>query len=44
MTEGARPLPVVQAGQRPASAPVLERVAVVGLGAIGGCLAMAARW
>jgi hypothetical protein len=43
MTDVARPLPVVQTGQRPASAPVFQRVAVVGLGLIGGSLAMAAR-
>jgi len=44
MTDVARPLPVVQTGQRPASTPVFQRVAVVGLGSIGGSLAMAARW
>jgi hypothetical protein len=44
MTDVARRLPVVQTGQPPASAPIFQRVAVVGLGAIGGSLAMAARW
>jgi len=43
MTEGARRVSVVQADPLPASMPVFQRVAMVGLGAIGGCLAMAAR-
>ena len=44
MTDAARPLPLVQTGQRPASATVFQRVAVVGLGSIGGSLARAVRW
>jgi len=43
MTDGARRLPVAQTGQLPASTPVFQRVAVVGLGLTGGSLAMAAR-
>jgi prephenate dehydrogenase len=43
MTDGVRRLPVVQTGQLPASTPVFQRVAVVGLGLIGGSLAMAVR-
>jgi prephenate dehydrogenase len=43
MTGVAGRLPVVQSGQLPASTPVFQRVAVVGLGLIGGSLAMALR-
>ena len=43
MTDGARRLPVVQDDQRPESMPVFQRVAVIGLGMIGGSLAMAVR-
>jgi len=43
MTDVGRRLPVVQTGQLPASPPVFQRVAVVGLGLIGGSLAMAVR-
>lgn len=38
-----RSLPVVQPGERPAGPPVFERIAVVGLGLIGGSVALACR-
>jgi prephenate dehydrogenase len=43
MTDVARPLPMAQTGQRPASTALFERVAVIGLGLIGASLAMAVR-
>jgi prephenate dehydrogenase len=43
MTDVGRRLPVVQTGQLPVSTPLFERVAVIGLGLIGGSLAMAVR-
>lgn len=43
MTDGAVPLPLVTGPPRPEAAPVFERVAIIGLGLMGGSLAMAAR-
>jgi prephenate dehydrogenase len=42
MSEG-RQLPVIQPGKNPGQPPVFQRVGVVGLGLIGGSIALAAR-
>src|SRR3954464_364553 len=42
MSEGRR-LPVIQPGKRPGQEPVFQRVGVIGLGLIGGSIALAAR-
>ena len=42
MTEGKQ-LPVLQPGQLPTKPPVFQRVGIVGLGLIGGSIALAAR-
>ena len=40
----AKELPVIQPGQRPAAqAPIFQRIGIVGLGLIGGSIAMKAR-
>ena len=43
MTDAPRVLPVIQPGTASSEPPVFERVAVVGLGLIGGSVALAAR-
>lgn len=43
MTDLPRTLPVIQPGSAPAAPPVFEKVAIVGLGLIGGSLALAVR-
>jgi len=43
MTDGGRRLPLRMAGRLPEAAPVFERIAIVGLGLIGGSLALAAK-
>jgi prephenate dehydrogenase len=43
MTGGSRPLPVAGLDRLPESAPVFQRVAIVGLGFVGGSLAMGIR-
>lgn len=43
MTDTPRRLPVIQPGSAPAAPPVFEKVAIVGLGLIGGSLALAVR-
>lgn len=43
MTDLPRALPVIQPGSAPAAPPVFEKVAIVGLGLIGGSLALAVR-
>lgn len=43
MTDAPRALPVIQPGAAPSEPPVFERVAIVGLGLIGGSVALAAR-
>lgn len=39
----ARPLPIVRADQLPRAEPLFDRIAIIGLGLIGGSLALAAR-
>ena len=43
MSDSSRSLPVIQPGAAPGSPPVFEKVAIVGLGLIGGSLGLAAR-
>ena len=43
MPDARRELPVIQAPEAPAEPPVFERIGIVGLGLIGGSLALAAR-
>ena len=43
MTETHRSLPVIQPGPKASEPPVFEKVAIVGLGLIGGSLALAVR-
>ena len=43
MTDAARLLPLASAGRLPAAEPLFERMAVIGLGLMGGSVAMAAR-
>ena len=43
MTDTPRSLPVIQPGPASSAPPVFERVAIVGLGLIGGSLALAVR-
>lgn len=43
MAEPPRQLPVIQPDNGPAAPPVFEKVAIVGLGLIGGSIALAAR-
>lgn len=43
MTDTHRSLPVIQPGPKASEPPVFEKVAIVGLGLIGGSLALAAR-
>lgn len=43
MADAPRTLPVIQPGQASSTPPVFERVAIVGLGLIGGSLALAVR-
>ena len=43
MTDSRRSLPVIQPGPQASTPPVFEKVAIVGLGLIGGSLALAAR-
>jgi prephenate dehydrogenase len=43
LAEEGRRLPVVQPGREPGQTPVFQRVGVVGLGLIGGSIALAAR-
>ncbi|HXS30393.1 MAG TPA: hypothetical protein VN755_06125, partial [Steroidobacteraceae bacterium] len=42
MSEGKQ-LPVIQPGKHPGQPPVFQRVGVIGLGLIGGSIALAAR-
>ncbi len=43
MTDGGRRLPLRVAGRLPEAEPLFERIAVVGLGLVGGSLALAAK-
>jgi prephenate dehydrogenase len=43
MAEQGRQLPVLQPGREPGQPPIFQRVGVVGLGLIGGSIALAAR-
>ena len=43
MPDEVRRLPVIQAGTRPAASPIFEKIGVVGLGLIGGSIALAVR-
>ena len=43
MTDGGRRLPLCEAGRLPEAEPLFERIAIVGLGVIGGSLALAAK-
>ena len=43
MAEGSRTLPVIQSGQAPGVPPIFEKVAIVGLGLVGGSIALAIR-
>lgn len=43
MPDDRRPLPVIQPGRGPGAPPVFDKIAVVGLGLIGGSIALAAR-
>jgi prephenate dehydrogenase len=43
MSDGQQPLPVVRPDQLPRAEPLFERIAIFGLGFIGGSIALAAR-
>ncbi len=43
MSDTPRTLPVIQPGTEPGAIPVFDKIAIVGLGLIGGSLALAAR-
>jgi prephenate dehydrogenase len=43
MAEGSRTLPVIQSGQGSGVPPIFEKVAIVGLGLVGGSIALATR-
>ena len=43
MAEGSRTLPVIQSGQASGVPPIFEKVAIVGLGLVGGSIALAIR-
>ena len=43
MSDGQQPLPVVRPDQLPRAEPLFERIAIFGLGFIGGYIALAAR-
>src|SRR6187401_337779 len=43
MAEEGRQLPMLQPGREPGQPPVFQRVGIVGLGLIGGSIALAAR-
>jgi len=43
MTDGGRRLPLREVGRLPEAEPLFERIAIVGLGSIGGSIALAVR-
>lgn len=43
MAEGSHTLPMIQPGQGSGAPPIFEKVAIVGLGLVGGSIALAAR-
>ena len=43
MTEDSRRLPVIQPGTASTAPPIFDKIAIVGLGLIGGSIALAAR-
>jgi prephenate dehydrogenase len=43
MTDDSRQLPVIQPGKSPGLPPIFHKIGVVGLGLIGGSIALAAR-
>ncbi len=43
MADTSRRLPVIQPGQSPTEPPIFDKVAIIGLGLVGGSIALAAR-